>query len=547
MQTTRRQRLHVAASSVVMYVSSLVPLILLVAVWATHAAAFDIPEHNEPGTPSLPISVAPGELVLAVVIVRHGDRSPQRHAPSFAAGDRRSLVGSRFPIDYSNWSVDTGQLTALGMQQMREFGMHLRQRYITSVKGNTGGFLSDEYKHAETHVRAADVDRTLVSAMNAMQGLYQDPNADERAQIVVPVHTVEFKRDSLMDGSSKEHCPRWFNAGKAMLQTGLCRGAVMRNTALLNALPTLTGRDTSDLSFEQLVDLIAAVQDVRVCQRAHGITQPNNVTRFDSDLNDIVARVSIAKWDVTGLGVLVGGRLLRAVAARMVAMRGLLNGDARVQEKSRDECNVVGRDSDADGTCPRKLVVYCGHDTTVMDIRSALGLNAIFGGADDEGVAPYASHLMFELRRRKAGKRARKDVGIRRKGIEDSDIQTEYTVTVLQGSHQNETTVAPGPFCGGKASCGLEKFLKFVHARVPENVDESCGLPMTKDEAIAEAKSIADKSAAHARGMFIFALFLATAVGILLGYVSGSAVSQRVEYTAIPNTAAVAGAGPSRM
>jgi hypothetical protein len=370
--------------------------------------------------------------------------------------------------------------------------------------------------------------------MNTMMGLYQDPEARKHGQVVVPVHTVEFKRDALMDGSSKQHCPRWFNAGKAMLQTGLCRGAIMRNTALLNALPAFTGRDTSKMDFEELVDLIAAVRDVRVCQRAHGINQPTNVTQFDSDFDDIVARLSIAKWDVTGLGVLVGGRLLRAVASRMIAMQGLLNGDASVEVKSREECNAIGSDSDADGTCPRKLVLYCGHDTTIMDIRSALGLNAVLGGAEEYGVAPYASHLIFELRRKKLGKHEKQtnhDMDF------INDTEAEYTVNVFEGSKPNETTPAAGPFCGGKSSCGLTKFLKFAHSRVPENVAEACGLSTRDASSVAEAAKIAaTRAAVHSRGRLIFSVLVAAAVGVLLGYACGNSVSQRSNYVAIPDT-----------
>lgn len=492
------------------------------------------------------MSVAPGELVLAVVIMRHGDRAPQRHAPSYVAGDRASLVGERFPIDSSQWPVDYGQLTELGIEQTREIGRRLRERYIVSKKGKPRNFLSRNYLHAETHVRSTDVDRTLVSAMNVMVGLYEEGNEAASADthekesnrsepqatgVVVPVHTVEYARDALMDASSKAHCPTFFNAGQRMLDTPFCRGAIMRNTELLDALPALTGRDTSRLPFSQIVDLLAALRDLRVAQRAHDVPQPKNVTRFDAALDDIVARVSIAKWDVSGLGGLVGGRLLRAIGSRMVAMTGLLRGDPDVVLRSREECNAKGSDSDEGGACPRKLVVYVGHDTTIFDVRSAVGLHAVDSGEEGGGVAPYASHLIFELRRKKRKKRKKSSHAA---DVDASDYQ--YTVTALAGSHSSPTATVAGPFCGGKASCSIDAFLTYVRARVPPDVDAACGV------GDAAAGSSSGEARDHGGGALragwfggfggMMAAGTGTLLGLTVGYLAG-ATAHRAEYEAI--------------
>jgi hypothetical protein len=585
-------------------------LLVLLAAAATvrPGAAFEIPAQNASGAPD-PLSVAPGELVLAIVIMRHGDRTPQRHAPAFAAGDRSSYVGDRFPIDYTDWPVDYGQLTRLGMAQTREIGRRLRLRYMVNPKGESRSFLSQQYNHAETHVRSTDVDRTLVSAMNTMLGLYDDDDDEDDEQddekekkkknddgehqdltpddlgaqlandadrtpkkkqhgaayvgthqresrnpihVVVPVHTVEYKTDALMDGSSRFHCPRFFAAGKYMLQTGFCRGAVMRNTELLAALPALTGRDTRGLAFEQLVELIAAVRDLRVYQRAHNVSQPENVTRFDSALDDIVARVSIAKWDITGLGVLVGGRLLRAIANRMLAVKDLINGDATVHLKSREECNAKGSDSDEDGSCPRKLVLYVGHDTTIFDVRAALGLHAVVDGAHG-GVAPYASHIIFELRRRQLPRRQKTRNGFKEyhsytarsaagRDGEDEDADTEnlastsvpaspaeYVVSVLHGSHRQPTLPSAGPFCGGHASCSMERFLEYVNSRMPTDVDEACGL-MTSSTTV-------DGNGERGLLRSPIALGISLTVGLIAGaaagYVARGTATRHVNYAPI--------------
>jgi hypothetical protein len=407
-------------------------------------------------------------------------------------------------------------------------------------------------------VRSTFVDRTLVSAMNAMLGLYEEERESSKkrgpSHVVVPVHTVEYRNDALMDGSARAHCPRFYQASQNMMQTGYCRGAILRNTELLEALPALTGRDTSRMSFEQTAALIAQLRDLRVFQRAHDIPQPKNVTRFDSDLDDIVARMAIAKWDLTGLGVLVGGRLLRAAAKRMTAVEGLLRGDPSMTSKSREECNAMGSDSDEDGSCPRKLVVYCGHDTTIFDIRSALGLNAVVEGGHG-GVAPYASHVIFELRRQQLtshkkrrskhkNKKSGTDEDERTKGSAGAsgadadanseadssmppDVPPEYTVTVLHGSYLQPTTPVAGPFCRGQSSCSLERFLEYVNARVPEDVDAACGLENETESKAGTTWSLGAKAALTS------ALLGAALIGALIGYTVKGADVNRAGYQSI--------------
>lgn len=523
----------------------LAPAAALFVLLLVAGCCFDIPLHNGTGgEDDTTMAVAPGELVLAVVIMRHGDRAPQNVAPAYSAGDRASRV-ERFPIDSSHWEVDFGQLTSLGLAQTRAIGRRLRSLYVVSKSGKSRNFLSKNYLHVETHVRSTDVDRTLVSAMNVMVGLYEEGNevasADKKQKesqrsepeansVVVPVHTVEYSRDALMDASSKAHCPTFFNAGQRMLDTPFCRGAIMRNTELLDALPALTGRDTSRLSFPQLVDLLAALRDLRVAQRAHNVPQPKNVTRFDAALDDIVARIGIAKWDVPGLGGLVGGRLLRAIGTRITSMIGLLRGDVDVVLRSREECNAMGSDSDEDGACPRKLVVYVGHDTTIFDVRSAIGLHAVDSGEEGGGVAPYASHLIFELRRKKRKKHRQSAAA----DVDASDYQ--YTVTVLSGSHSTPTDTVAGPFCGGKATCSVDAFLAYVRARVPPDVDAACGVS-DAPPGRASGEGRRRGGGALRAGWFggfsgVMAAATGTMLGLTAGYIAGS-TAHRTRYEAI--------------
>lgn len=92
------------------------------------------------------------------------------------------------------------------------------------------------------------------------------------------------------------------------------------------------------------------------------------------------------------MGSLVGGRLLRAVGNRFKSVVAVEEREQWALDKLHEECNAKGSDSDEDGGCPRKLAVYTGHDTTIFDMRAALGTEITVSG-----IVPYVSHIILEL------------------------------------------------------------------------------------------------------------------------------------------------------
>jgi len=410
---------------------------------------------------SVDATVKNGKLVAAVVIMRHGDRAPQRHAPAFAEGSRLKYE-TVFAIDKGDWPVDYGQLTPLGVQQAYNLGSRFNARYVTGLDSNK--LLSATYDHIQTHARATDVDRTLTTAMAVLAGIYPARasnltnngavnNSSPVSQQLVPVHTVEYALDSLLDGSAKAHCPVFNSASKIQKKNNKrLKYLLYSNTAFLKALPALSGISLSALDHmgtKKLVSLTTSLRDLRVCQRAHNVSQPKNVTHFDSFLEEFTAAVVHAKWIESGLGSIVGGRLLRAVARRLELVRQLELGEEWVVDRLHDECNAKGQDSDESGECPRRFVLYVGHDTTLFDTRAALGLSVT-----QPAVAPYTAHLVFELRRSDSG---------------------DFSVQILSGDYERETVPVSGPFCNHDSSCSLSNFITWVRHTVPKNVDKACG------------------------------------------------------------------------
>ena len=124
------------------------------------------------------------------LVWRHGDRTPISPYPND-------------PYKDYQWPGGLGQLTKRGMRRHLELGRWLRQRYTD--------WLSPTYDRAEVVIRSTDVDRTLMSALSNLAGLFP-PQGDqvwdeELPWQPIPVHTVPQDEDYLL--SSHAHCPRF--------------------------------------------------------------------------------------------------------------------------------------------------------------------------------------------------------------------------------------------------------------------------------------------------------------------------------------------------
>ncbi|KAF1764885.1 hypothetical protein GCK72_004836 [Caenorhabditis remanei] len=98
-----------------------------------------------------------GDLKLEFVqtLWRHGDRA---------------AIDELYPIFESNWTFGgggLGELTPLGMSQMNDLGTLFRKIYVEDKE-----FLSHRYTGKEIYIRSTNVNRTIISAMSMLYGLY---------------------------------------------------------------------------------------------------------------------------------------------------------------------------------------------------------------------------------------------------------------------------------------------------------------------------------------------------------------------------------------
>ncbi len=130
------------------------------------------------------LSFANDKLVFALDLIRHGDRT--------AIGE--------IPKAPHPWKEGRGQLTALGMKQEYELGLKLHQRYMVA-----SSLLPQHYQASNLYVRSTDYDRTIMSALSLLSGLYplgSGPNLADGTPALpgnyqpIPVHSVPTAQDS---------------------------------------------------------------------------------------------------------------------------------------------------------------------------------------------------------------------------------------------------------------------------------------------------------------------------------------------------------------
>ncbi|XP_077927892.1 prostatic acid phosphatase isoform X6 [Halichoerus grypus] len=254
------------------------------------------------------------ELKLVTLVFRHGDRSPIETFPND-------------PIKESSWPQGFGQLTQLGMEQHYELGQYIRKRYRK--------FLNESYKREQVYIQSTDVDRTLMSAMTNLAGLFPPEGISVWNPSLpwqpIPVHTLSLSEDRLLYLPFQD-CPRFTELKEETLKSTEFQKRLHPYKSVHNfTLPSWATEDTmtklKELSELSILSL-------------YGIHKQKEKSRLQG-------------------GVLVSEILNHMKSATQPSNR-------------------------------RKLVMYSAHDTTVSGLQMALD---VYNGL----LPPYASCHIMEL------------------------------------------------------------------------------------------------------------------------------------------------------
>ncbi|XP_018567414.1 testicular acid phosphatase homolog [Anoplophora glabripennis] len=289
------------------------------------------------------------ELVAVTVLYRDGARSPSKSFPNDPYYDL-----SYFPMGF-------GQLTQYGRTQQYELGQWLRSRYST--------FLSEDYHVDDIYVRSTDTDRTLMSALANLAGLYP-PKGDQlwNKDILwqpISVHTLPTNEDQVL--YMERPCPKFNRLYDEVTKNHFFQSMNEEFADFYEQLSNLTGWNITDVSYiyqlHQVLDIYANYDKSYL---------PSWASNLDQAKLDYLAGLSFISWTFTDeLKRLGDGPFFD----------NLFSGFDKVLDETQQAPNFL---------------MLSGHEGTIGSVLNGMGLF-------DYKVPDFASTLIWEVKKSSEG------------------------------------------------------------------------------------------------------------------------------------------------
>jgi hypothetical protein len=253
--------------------------------------------------------------------------------------DRQKLKGNCY----------AGQLTSLGLQQMKELGQLLRIRYVEQLN-----FLPPKFDQSLVFFRSTAANRTFESAQSLIWGLYPPTTRPAGPDGIVEIHMIESAMENMYARSA---CSRISELKKKIKKlSSVYLTHVEQRKQLEQEVQQLLGRDVNSWS---------ALHCTLECLERHGYVLPNGWTQ------DLVRQVADeASWEMAAkfasqtLCRLSIGRFLNDVLQRMH--------------------KVISKEEDV------RFVLFSGHDSTLAPFLHAFQVS-------DGKHPPMSGAIILEL------------------------------------------------------------------------------------------------------------------------------------------------------
>ncbi|VIO93335.1 Histidine acid phosphatase family protein [Brugia malayi] len=377
-------------------------------------------------------TVIADELIFIQIVWRHGDR-----APIFT-----------YPTDTHQedaWPYGWGELTELGMMQQFALGQLIRQRYIEKDYN----FLSQNYKPKELYIRSTDVNRTLISAMANLAGMYPTgiPGKDypEYKQwpshwTPIPIHTIDNEEDFV--GNVFSRCPRVDQLTAIIRCSKHYRDIADENKDFFDYVSKKSGMKVNLAN-------VHTINDIHYAEMMHNLSQPSwitdDVSKKLSNLSMITSEFiyGISEPYLPELIKLRGGSLLKLFLENI---------------NQKKECLSNPKNSSCSWILQRKYFALSAHDTTVAALLATLADEKIL----EESLPQYTASIAIELWNKT-------DVGFAVKILFHEAFHHQYRAI---------TRFTKG--CPSDSDfCPLNLFLKRSKNFLPKNIKQEC---LPKDE-----------------------------------------------------------------
>ncbi|KAG6453202.1 prostatic acid phosphatase isoform X2 [Manduca sexta] len=288
---------------------------------------------------------ADNELVLAVLIHRHGDRTPLDGILEFST-DPDAVREATEPYGY-------GQLTNAGRRTAYQLGKSIRKRY--------GDLISAHYNRSEIFIRSTDSTRAKMTVLTAMAAVYpagDDNWSDSLPWQPTPYTMVPARYDPNL---ASINCPTLINASSG--KTYATSPAMERYTDVLNQWSELIA-----FNITATPSLAYSIYDIYKSQISLGVPLPDELQALMPEIEEIAG---------IALDISMGDDDHALLAA------GVYMNDV-----------VTAMTSAASGDVSQPLRIYSAHDANVFVVMAASRVTP-------RQVAPaYCSSFTLELRKR---------------------------------------------------------------------------------------------------------------------------------------------------
>lgn len=282
-----------------------------------------------------------------------------------------------------------------------------------------GKFLG-EYTADSIYAQATGVSRTHVSMQTVLAGLCRprgtalDWNRSLN-WLPIPVFSQTLEEDSLL--LVRTPCPRYYEARDEVYNLPEIVAVHNKYEQMMKELSDNTGKHIAN------AEDVADVYTTLLAEREFGLTLPDWTTPFYpkkmQELTDLSYVINVYTEDMQRIK---GGPFLKKMVNEMV-----------------QKANNTLKPAD------RKLYIYTGHDSTVVNILQALKVWP-------NEFPNYAIQAYFELHKTKEG--------------------LYYVEIYMRNAVKGEPIPLTLPGCDFK--CPLDKFIEFTKPVIPENWEEVC-------------------------------------------------------------------------
>nr|CDJ80665.1 Histidine acid phosphatase domain containing protein [Haemonchus contortus] len=403
-------------------------------------------------TLAAPVMDGDMELLLVQVIWRHGDRSPTKTFPTD-------------PFQEGNWTFGGGgfgQLSPIGMKQHMKLGEFLRKTYVDDLK-----FLDSRYSSKEIYVRSTDKNRTIISAISNMLGMYGQQNNGAVVGVDYPddagwptgfvpiaIHTVDDDTDYI--GNPEAVCNRqdWL---WDMAKTSPELQAFQKRPNVAGLLANLTKFCGESID----IDNLWVVRDALFIEQVHANDTLRKVNTWFSDdlfnkitvVNDQVELYQSGNFNGTLMmnNLDIGTEIQKIRGGSMINDINMhMNIKLQCSGKSSPNCSWING---------LKYYAYSAHDDTIYAFFSILGIETKV--ISTLGYPDYSAATFVELWKN------------------HTSNQSFFKLTY----HQNDKNITLYPIthfiepCKGQVYCSLDKFQAFADKTRPDQpMSQWCGV-----------------------------------------------------------------------